>query len=101
MATYNLSDNISKSFVFEIEGLLYEFRRPLVKELKDVQNVQKEMDAAASEEEKQVISDKMSSFVYGLIEPIDHKTSIEEALEASPVNVLKAFNKMVETELAS
>lgn len=101
MATYNLSDNISKSFAFEIDGKVYDFRRPLVKELKANQEIQKELDAASTDEEKQAVADKMQQFVYGLITPVDHSTSIEEALDASPINVLQEFNKMVEAELSA
>ena len=101
MATYNLSDNISKSFSFEIDGKVYDFRRPLVSELKANQKIQAELDAASTPEEKQAVADKMQKFVYNLITPVDHDVSIEKALDESPVNVLQAFNKMAEKELSA
>ena len=101
MSQYNLSDNISKSFAFEIDGKVFDFRRPLVSELKANQAIQKELDAASTDEEKQAVSNKMQQFVYSLITPVDHKVSIEEALDASPINVLQAFNNMAEKELSA
>ena len=80
---------------------MYDFRRPLVSELKANQKIQSELEAADSPEEKQAVADKMQKFIYSLISPVDHDVSIEKALDESPVNVLQAFNKMAEKELSA
>lgn len=100
MATYNLSDNVSKSFSFTVDGLVFEFRRPIVSELRDNQSLQEEMEKAKTDKEKAAIGEKMSDFIYSMVTPVDHTESIKDVLDRQPVNILQAFNKMVETELA-
>lgn len=105
MAKYNLSSSLETSFTFEIttkDGVKeYSFRKPTVREMREVaktfSGIDKEQDA-----EKQVeMSDQAMAELYGFIEPVGHDTPVAEVLDEQTIDVQKAFNEMIKTELGA
>lgn len=106
MSSYkDLTDNVDESFDFVLRGNKYTMRYPTTEELDDIQRLSTEMDGVDTttpegREKAKEINDKLADAMYQFITPVEHETSIREAMSKENVKVLRNFNTMIKTELA-
>lgn len=103
MSNYNLSDNVSDSFEFQLRDKKYEMRYPTTQEIEDIQKLNKELEEATEAKDEARIeraNELLEGALYGFIRPVNHEMKIKEALRAENVRVLKNFNTMIRTELS-
>lgn len=92
MSDYNLSDNVNDSFRFEVGGIKYEMRYPIVEELENLQEL------LADEKN----TDKVQSEFYKFITPIDATSPpITDIMKKQTIRVLKNFNDMLRAEFGT
>lgn len=99
---FNFNDTVSDAFQFEINGLAYDMRyptqdeiRPFVKLATDFKTAEEQGDV----EKAQKISSKMEDFIYGLISPVGHQTTIQETVKKCNIVVLRHLNERLIQEL--
>ena len=101
MAKYDLTGSLETSFTFSIDGKEFKFRKPTVREMRSIAKrfagIEKEQDL----EKQSEMSDAAMRELYTYIEPINHDAVLEELLDNQTVDVQKAFNEMVKTELGA
>lgn len=101
MAKYDLTGSLETSFTFSIDGKEFKFRKPTVREMRAIANkfagIENEEDATKQRE----LSDAAMRELYTYIEPVNHDAVLEELLDDQTVDVQKAFNEMVKTELGA
>lgn len=101
MAKYDLTNSLETSFTFAVGDNEYTFRKPTVREMRAVA---KEFSGLEDENdpEKQVEkSDNAMAELYKFITPIGDAPPIADLLDDQTVDVQKAFNEMIKTELGS
>lgn len=101
MAKYDLTGSLEKDFTFSINDKEFNFRKPTVREMrevaKDFSGIENEKDP-----EKQIeMSDKAMERLYSFITPVGHSESIAEVIADQPVGVQNAFNEMIKKELGA
>lgn len=102
---YNITDNVNETFDFFIRDKKYSMRYPTTSEMEELQTMTEEFqearaNIATTPEEMKKRSDSIQDFMYSFISPIDHETSVEEALKTENVVVLRNFNTMIKSELS-
>lgn len=101
MAKYNLTGSLEKSFTFSINDKEFEFRKPTVREMREIA---KKFSIIETEEdpEKQIEqSDAAMAELYKFIVPINHEENVQDLLNDQPVDVQNAFNEMIKKELGA
>lgn len=100
MSDYNLNDNVNDDFPFEVSGIQYKMRYPLVEEIEKMQEM-----VAASELKKLKNEDtteddeELNAWLYAFITPVKEESpSIEDTMKKQNVKVLQNFTKMFKTE---
>ena len=89
MSSYNLNDNVSDSFEFEVGGHKYEMVYPT---LEDAQKVQKLVEDADGDAQKSLEP------IYKFIKPKGESPNISSVMKKQNVRVLQNFKKMMEAE---
>lgn len=101
MAKYDLTGSLEKSFNFNIGTLEYSFRKPTVREMREISKAFQGVDDDANPEVQLEQSEKGLDALYSLVTPVGHSTPIRETLDNSTVDVQIAFNEMVQKELGA
>lgn len=101
MAKYDLTSSLEATFTFAIGDKEFTFRKPTVREMREVSKtfagIERETDA-----EKQIeLSDQAMMELYKFVEPIGHDSNIAELLQDQPISVQTAFNEMIKKELSA
>lgn len=99
----NLNDNVESSFPFTIGGVDFDLKYPTLEELEPIQNINAERDKALTDKnmvKAAELSDKLEEAFYSFIKPVDGVSDIREILKKQSFQVVKAFNKMVTTQLS-
>lgn len=97
----NLNDNVSNAFGFTLGGLDYDLKYPTMEELEPITEINKRKAEATTNEEIAACDKELEEAFYRLIIPVGHNTPVMEILKKQPLPVVKAFNKMVEAQLAA
>lgn len=114
MSNYNLTDNVNDSFTFQVSGVEYSMRYPLVEQIEEMQDMvtaaeesQKEINRLKREnQETQGLEDKLkkqnedlTDWMYTFISPINEGSpDIKETMKKMNVKVLQNFQTMFKTE---
>ena len=101
MAKYDLTGSLETSFTFSIDGKEFKFRKPTVREMRAIAKKFGGIDKETDVEKQSELSDAAMRDLYTFIEPVDHDTVLETLLDEQTVDVQKAFNEMVKTELGA
>lgn len=114
---YNLTDNAKESFNFQLGDLVFNFRYPTTREMRDLAAKNNELQEMAQEKEAddKLPEDKKSGKDYDklikdssaaseakmneLVTPVDHENQISEVLEDMPINVVRNFRNMMAREI--
>lgn len=104
-AQYQLgTDDTKKAFTFALGELVYSFRYPTTKELRELsamnQELQKLSDEGADEKLIKEQSEKSEAKMNELVTPVDHDNSISDVLEEMPINVVRDFRSMMAKEIS-
>ena len=88
--SYNLNEEVSEDFEFQLMGFKYKVRYPTTEEIK-----QSQVDMENTENK----DSKLTSWLYSLISKVSEDApDIESALGKSNLKVLRKFNEMITTE---
>lgn len=101
MAKYDLTNALEKSFTFVIDDLEYEFKKPTVREMREVQKKFSAVEREDDEDKKEVLALEALDEFYKFVTPIGHESSVKAVLEDQPISVQTAFNDMVRQELGA
>lgn len=99
---FNFNDTVSEVFQFEINGLAYDMRYPTQDEIRPFVKLATEYDSikdTATPEQIEKVSSKMEDFIYGLISPVGHQTTIQETVKKCNIVVLRHLNERLIQEL--
>jgi len=99
MAKYDLTGSLESKFTFSIEDKEFEFKKPTVREMRALAKKFTEIDKIEDTDKQMKASDEAMQDLYSFIVPINHTTSVEDAMQDQPVDVQAAFNDMVKKEL--
>jgi len=103
MAQYNLTDNTAEAFTFRIGELEYSFRYPTTAEMRELSEMnielQKLVDEKADEKEIKKQSDISEAKMNQLVTPVGHENTISALLESQPLPVVRNFRKMMAKEI--
>lgn len=114
MSNYNLTDNVNDSFTFDVNGLTYSMRYPLVEEIDQMQ----EMVAATEETQREIArlkrenqetqgldeklktqNEELNDWMYTFISPVkEDSPAIKATMKKMNVKVLQNFQTMFKTE---
>ena len=100
---YILDKDVQDTFPFELGGKKYTMKYPITAEVEDIQDLSAKIATAQSEDRKEEVKEltqKLEDYLYGLIEPVEHDTSIRDALKSANLRVMRNFNTMIKTELS-
>ncbi len=100
---YNLTDNVKDDFPFEIRGLQYIMRYPITEEVEEIQKKSNALQEAQDSNDDAKIDDmskEIEDYLYSFISPVEHETSIKEALKKENIKVMQRFNIMIREELS-
>ncbi len=101
MAKYDLTGSLETKFSFTIGDKEFEFRKPTVREMREVAKkfagIEKEQDI----DKQTQMSDEAMAELYTFVVPVGHDASIRDSLEDQPVSVQAAFNEMIKKELGT
>jgi hypothetical protein len=102
---YILAENTYDGVNFDLRGLKYFLRYPVVSEVETIQELSEGIDDAeelrkTDPEAYKAKSHDLENFLYGLITPVGHDMPIKEALQDVNVRIYRNFNTMVKTELS-
>lgn len=103
MSNYIIDKDVQDYFSFELQGKKYNMRYPITAEVEDIQDLSGKIEEAQKEERKDEVKEltkKLEDYLYGLIEPVEHDTSIRDALKTANLRVMRNFNTMIKTELS-
>jgi len=99
----NLNDNVEASYPFTIGGVDFDLKYPTLEELEPIQAINAEREKALAEKDAEKVAeldDKLENTFYGFIQPVDGVSDIRDILKKQSFQVVKAFNKMVTTQLS-
>lgn len=105
MAQYTLvTDDTAKSFTFSLGELNYEFRYPTTKELREIGQLNKELQQLVDEKADDAVIEakgkESEAKMDTLVLPVGHEFPIGEVLETQPINVVRNFRKMMAKEIS-
>lgn len=101
MAKYDLTGSLETKFSFTIGDKEFEFRKPTVREMREVA---KKFAGIEQEEDTEVQtqkSDEAMAELYKFVSPVNHDTDLKELLDEQTVGVQVAFNEMIKKELGA
>jgi hypothetical protein len=101
MAKYDLTGSLETKFTFAIGEKEFEFKKPTVREMREVASkfagIEKEEDV----EKQTQKSDEAMAELYKFVTPIGHSDDLKTLLDDQPVDVQVAFNEMIKKELGT
>lgn len=101
MAKYDLTSSLETSFVFAIGDKEFTFRKPTVREMRNIAKKFSGVNTETDPDKQIELSDEAMRDLYQFISPVDHDSDIASILEDQPVDVQAAFNEMVQKELGA
>lgn len=101
MAKYDLTGSLETKFSFAIGDKEFEFRKPTVREMREVAKKFAGIDKETDTEKQTQMSDEAMDSLYQFVTPINHESNLKELLDGQPVGVQVAFNEMIKKELGA
>jgi len=98
---YNLTDNVNDGFNFDVRGKVFFMKYPTTEEIEELNRMTEESRSSAKDGEVSLEENqKVQEYMYGFITPVDHDTSIRDAMKTENLKVLQRFNAMVKAEFS-
>lgn len=101
MAKYDLTGSLERDFTFSINGEEFTFRKPTVREMRELAKSFAGIDQETDPDKQAEMSDAAMQALFAYITPQDGGRPIADVLEEQPVAVQVAFNEMIKTELGA
>lgn len=101
MAKYDLTGSLETKFSFAIGDKEFEFRKPTVREMREVSKKFAGIEQEEDVEKQTKKSDEAMAELYKFVFPIGHEASIKDVLEDQQIGVQVAFNEMIKKELSA
>lgn len=101
MAKYDLTGSLEDKFSFAIGDKEFEFRKPTVREMREVSKKFSGIDQEADLDVQTKKSDEAMAELYKFIVPVGHEANIRDVLDDQQVGVQVAFNEMIKKELGT
>lgn len=100
MAKYDLTSSLDTSFNFTIGAQEFTFRKPTVREMRNISRAFSGINDEADPDVQLEKSDAAMQSLYSFITPVGHAAEIAEVMANQTVDVQVAFNEMIQKELA-
>lgn len=101
MAKYDLTGSLEEKFTFTIGDKEFEFRKPTVREMREVAKKFSGIDQETDLELQTQKSDEAMAELYNFVVPVGHDSNIKDVLDGQQVGVQVAFNEMIKKELGT
>lgn len=101
MADYDLTGALKTKFTFSIGEYEFEFRKPTVREMREVAKKFQGIDENADTNTQIEKSDEAMQELYNFIIPVGHEKNVADLISDQPVGVQVAFNEMIKKELGA
>ena len=101
MAKYDLTGSLEDKFSFAIGDKEFEFRKPTVREMREVSKKFAGIEQETDLEVQTKKSDEAMAELYKFIVPVGHEANIRDVLDDQQVGVQVAFNEMIKKELGT
>lgn len=101
MAKYDLTDSLEGTFTFSIGDKEFEFRKPTVREMREVSKKFSTIESETDVDKQIEQSDAAMAELYKFIVPVGHEEDIQELISDQSIDVQNAFNNMVKKELGA
>lgn len=99
MAKYDLTSSLEKDFTFSIDDKEFLFRKPTVREMREVAKVFSKIEKEKNADKQIEMSDSAMGELYKFITPVGHTENIAEIISDQNIGVQNAFNEMIKKEL--
>lgn len=101
MAKYDLTGSLEKDFTFSIDDKEFTFRKPTVREMREIADRFASVEKEEDQEKQLKSSDEAMGTLYSYISPIGHSDNIADVIADYPIGVQTAFNEMIKKELGA
>lgn len=101
MAKYDLTGSLESKFTFTIGDKEFEFRKPTVREMREVAKKFAGLEAETDPDKQTQMSDEAMGELYKFVSPVGHDAVLKDLLDDQPVDVQAAFNDMIKKELGT
>jgi hypothetical protein len=101
MAKYDLTSALENEFTFAINDKEFNFRKPTVREMREVAKVFSKIDKEKNPDKQIDMSDEAMGELYKFITPVGHSENIADVLADQNIDVQNAFNEMIKKELGA
>lgn len=101
MAKYDLTSSLEKEFTFSIDDKEYNFRKPTVREMREIAKIFSSVDKEEDADKQIEMSDTAMDELYKFITPVGHEEPIADILANQNIGVQTAFNEMIKKELGA
>jgi hypothetical protein len=101
MAKYDLTGSLEKDFTFSIDDKEFSFRKPTVREMRELTTQFSKMDKEKDPEKQIQLGDEALAVLYSYVTPVGHDVAIADVLADYPLGVQQAFNEMIKKELGA
>lgn len=101
MAKYDLTGSLEAKFSFTIGDKEFEFRKPTVREMREVSKKFSGLENETDIDEQTRKSDEAMAELYKFVVSVGHEEDIKNVLDDQPVSVQAAFNNMIKEELGT
>lgn len=100
--SYDITDNVSKSFDFKVEGKQYTVYYPLMEDVEQLQEIaekQREAQKDKDDELSKSLSKELEGFIYKFIKPTDEDgEDIKSIMKRQNIIAVRNFNNMIQKE---
>lgn len=101
MANYDLTGSLETTFTFSVGDKNFEFRKPTVREMREIAKVFSTIEQSDDPEQQAESSEVAMRELYKFITSIDHDEQFGDIINDQPVGVQVAFNEMIKKELGA
>lgn len=101
MAKYDLTSALETTFTFSIGGKEFSFRKPTVREMRQLAKNFASVDKSEDPDVQAEASDKAMRELYNFVMPVNHQENISDLMNDQPIGVQVAFNEMIKKELGA
>lgn len=101
MAKYDLTGSLEKDFTFSIDDKEFLFRKPTVREMREVAKQFSTIEKEEDPEKQLAMSDEAMAVLYSYITSEGHSENIADVIADQPVGLQNAFNDMIKKELGA
>lgn len=101
MAKYDLTGSLENDFTFNIGDKDFSFRKPTVREMREVAKKFANIDKETDQDKQTEMSDAAMAQLYQFVTPVGHDSNVKDVLDDQPVSVQVAFNEMIKKELGT